>query len=237
MAIAFGAVVNTTTSSGQTTVSQTGPTVSGTNTLGVAVVMWQTNEAITGCTWGGSAMTLVGAYSQESGNRRGALFFIVNPASAATVTATRPTGTNGFAISTAYYTGVKQTGQPDSSATPSGGSATSFAASTTVVASGCWLISTARNPSAGSGAGAGTTARGDFATAAGPGFGDSNGTVGTGSQSMTWTTSPADVWNSVIFSIAPTATEVKTAEGLAIASVKTGEGLATASIKNWQGLA
>lgn len=206
MAIAFGAAVNATVNSGSTTVSQTGPTVSGSNTIGVAVLSWQSNESLSSSsvTWGGVNMTLVNQYSQEGGNRRGGLWYILNPGSGSTVQATRSSGINGFAIATIYYTGAKQSGQPDSSATPSSGASTAFSPATTVVASGCWLVSTVRNPSGGIAASTGSTARCNFIATSGPGFGDSNGTVGTGSQSMTWT-GTSDVWNGVIFSIAPAA--------------------------------
>lgn len=208
MAIAFGSVVNA-TSANAASVSQTGPTVSGSNTFGVVAVAWQSNEAASAltATWGGSGMTLVGEYSQESGTRRGALYYIVNPSSAATVQVTRGLTTNFISISSSYYTGAKQTGQPDSSATPTAASGTSFSASTTVVASNCWLVSLTRDAAGGIAASTGTTLRGDFVTAVGPAFADSNGTVGTGSQSMSFTGSNG-AWSSVIFSMAPATTTV-----------------------------
>lgn len=102
------------------------------------------------------------------------------------------------------YTGVKQTGFPDSNNSGSGTSNT-LTASTTVIASSCWQTTWAYNQAgeafvAGTGVGA---IRGGAAT--NQKFGDSNATVGTGSQSqtMSWTTSSAFGW--INFSFAPVA--------------------------------
>lgn len=137
-------------------------------------------------------------------------------------------------INAASYSGVKQTSPIDSFNSGTASSTTSFSLSTTVVASGCWLIMSTKvsavNPSAGSG----TTLR-----QADQGIWDSNGTVGTGSQSLSVTSSPTSQnWAGIIVSIAPAATpsSIKTIDGLAKASVKTVDGLAIASVKSWNGL-
>ena len=96
------------------------------------------------------------------------------------------------------YSGAKQSGQMDSFAT---GTATgNLTLSTTVVATDCWLISWGRNSVIGPpGAGTGTTQRvaGTYHRT-----GDSNGTVGTGAQTMQWTNATGTTVG-IIASIAP----------------------------------
>lgn len=84
------------------------------------------------------------------------------------------------------YTGCAQTGQPDSHNGQYVSSASTNAVmTTTVVATGCWLVGYSYGGGV-SGAGSGTTNRG---TSTGSGIQpcDSNGTVSTGSQSLTQT--------------------------------------------------
>lgn len=152
------------------------------------------------------------------------------------------TSSNTLGGCSTSYTGVKQTGFPDSSGTAnSGGSnVTSQNVSSTVVASGCWQVLSARGMTGILAAGTATTLRG---------FGymptnkylaimDSNGTVGTGSQSLQMTGSSQKMGGVVSsFEPAGSSSAIKTINGLAVASVKTVNGLSTASVKTVNGLA
>lgn len=131
------------------------------------------------------------------------------------------------------YTGCAS-GAVDSYASKTGDTALDL--TTTVVASNCWLVSGARDYSDGDiVASTGTTQRN---TGAGIKTGDSNGTVGTGAQTMNWSNNGSGNTGGVIVSIAPVATTaIKTANDLTYASVKTTMGLASASVKNIMGLA
>lgn len=103
--------------------------------------------------------------------------------------------------SSVSYTGAKQTGQPDSTNTGGSGAATSFTLSTTVVATNCWLVGVLRDNGAGPSAGTGTTLRVTFGTFAAIQV-DSNGTVGTGSQSLQATVGVAAAWSGIVASMA-----------------------------------
>lgn len=106
------------------------------------------------------------------------------------------------------YTGASQTGQPDSVNTVDQHSApsTTHTLTTTVVNTGSWIWGACYGPlSFVSGTG---TVRGT--TTNGAGMADSNGTVGTGSQTITITTSN-DAGVQVVMSILPTGGVVATA--------------------------
>lgn len=136
-------------------------------------------------TYGGVAMTQIDTLRQAVGyNPRVTNFYRLGASISGNVVLSQ--GTSGLLHgAAAMYTGVNQTGQPDSHNTNSVTSATSLTTSTTVVASNCWLIGSTNYNGGGvvTSAGAGTTKRvedPDFIT----GLWDSNGTVSTGSQSL-----------------------------------------------------
>lgn len=134
-----------------------------------------------------------------------ALFGLVAPATGANTVAYLNSQNNlgGCSVS---YTGVKQTGLPDSYlGTNSGGSSvTSLNCSTTVVASDCWLILAGRSQAGVVAAGTSTTVRafGYMPTNKYHALLDSNGTVGTGSQTLQITASSGNM-GGVCASFAP----------------------------------
>jgi len=159
-------------------------TCSGSNRILFVSIIGDTSDNITKCTYNGDAMTLL---TKGSNSARWVYFYyLINP----------DTGTNeieitGYAYPTAVaasYTGVKQTGFPDSnSGRLTGTDVTSKTVTNTVVASNCWLVMLSGthdgNPST---AGSGTTLR---VQRTGEGTDtcailDSNGVVGNGSQSL-----------------------------------------------------
>lgn len=153
---------------------------------GILFVMFSCNDGatITSVTYAGAAMTQVGSVT-TSGVRDHYLYMKVGPA----------TGSNNVVIDVSTgnvfggavsYTGASQTGQPDSFATNSGASVTSITGTTTVVASNCWLVALGQCDSGGANVsgGSGTTERSRYGGFNQFGMFDSNGTVGTGSQSL-----------------------------------------------------
>ena len=102
-------------------------------------------------------------------------------------------GTHYNSILAAEYTGASASGQPDSSNGFTGlTSPASWSVSTTVVASNSWLMYFGRSKlDYQVNAGTGTTFRAQNSGGLQAGWFDSNGTVGTGSQSLNFTQSPA----------------------------------------------
>lgn len=202
MAIAFGAVTKGKDDGTVSSLTFTGPTVSGSNTIGLVHIITNnaSDDIVTGVTWGGSNMTRIAIRDNNGGTQNAFAYYITNPSSAASVVSSCSTTSDGMYGHALYYTGAQQTGQPDSSNT--GFATGDLTLSTTVVASDCWLVSVARNDVAGiPGAGTGTTIRENDAAHA-MATGDSNGTVGTGSQSMGWTAASGTTWG-IIYSIVP----------------------------------
>lgn len=120
-----------------------------------------------------------------------------------------PTGSNSLSISftagnylmsAASWTGVAQTGFPDSQHTAQTSSASSITDSTTVVLPNCWTVACTECTGAYS-AGTGTTDR--TSPGSESGIVDSNGTVGTGPQSLQITDGAGQTFGMIITSIAP----------------------------------
>jgi hypothetical protein len=170
----------------------------------VGVLTNDTTDKITGVTYNGVAMTRGGAQAADTTGFMGFWYYLIAPA----------TGANNVVISRSdsglvggmsdSYTGVSQTGFPDSSnkgTDPSG----NFSATTTVVASDCWLWGNFR--SNGTMSVSNGTARGSVFGGAGI-TGDSNTTVGTGSQSLNISVSPGGetYWLTASFAPAGAAT-------------------------------
>jgi len=160
-------------------------TCTGTNLiLLVGVLTNDASDLVTGATYNGVSMTRGGQQISSGSGYFGCWFYLINPA----------TGTHNIVVSRSTvgligcmgssYTGVSQTGFPDSSASgtdPAG----NFTATTTVVGQNAWLWANVRasNGISGVTGGTGTTARQSVFGSAGV-VADSNGTVGTGSQSL-----------------------------------------------------
>lgn len=141
---------------------------------------------ITDVTYNGVALTKIGEVAAETSIRNVALWYLVAPATGSNTVAITGTGglTDACGGAAASYTGAKQTGVPDSFGTTFGTSVATLTASTTVVAADCWVTGGGQNSGGACVAGAGTIMR--VAAANSENYGDSNGTVGTGSQSLTF---------------------------------------------------
>lgn len=216
-------------------------TCSGSNRL-LCILAYTTTTAVSGVTYNSVSMSDLGTSNSPGLGHRQAvdMQILVNPAS----------GTNQVSISasqtvggvSASYSGCKQTSQPDSSAIIAHqSSGTSFTCTTTVVAANSWLILAESSTRSDVAAGTGTYKRVGFDANYGPGFFDSNGGVGTGSQSLVVTCPGSTEFGGVLASISPSPesgpANLKTWNGLAKASIKTIDGLAIASVKTVDGLA
>ncbi len=181
---------------------------SGANRILIAGVTGDgnTNGDITSVVWdqGGTnqSLTQLGT-AQSGGSRNMTLWYVVAPTSGNKTLRVSVNGsTDGWVlVACACYTGVDQTTPIDSHADHAG-QASPITATTTVVASNCWLVLVAADTTGSCTAGSSTTQR------AGDGLGgnitaimDSNATVGTGAQSLHATGGGTPAWN--ILSLLP----------------------------------
>lgn len=161
------------------------------------------NDTVTGVTYNGTSMTFIAKTSYPGAGRQGvAMYYLLNPATGTNTISVNGSGNvTGFASS---YTGVNQSSQPDSSAVTNPANASSITMTTTVVATGCWLVAVQADAAGGETAGSGTTIRQTHPF--GLTISDSNGTVGTGSQSLIINWSGTQPNAGVIASFYPVAT-------------------------------
>lgn len=195
--IAFGGISSFSTSQTPTSVS-----VSGTNTIGIVNVIGESGgDNITAVTWDGNPMTKIAAV-QVPGDRFISSWYILNPTSGTSTISF--TGGSFWRSLSSYYTGVKQSGQVDSSNTGTSSSNAAITVATTVVAENCWTIMFQKD---GVGGKTYTTSVGTIrydVDDGGIAISDSDGTVGTGSQSTTLTqTVSTSNHGGIAFSIAP----------------------------------
>lgn len=192
MAIAFDSVSQGTNNTNSISISHT---CTGSNLIVVAFISATSSGGggvLNTPTYNGVNMTL----AQNGGNLHIGLYYLINP----------PTGANTFSVSATSggasttsafvvsYSGVHQTGQPDSTNT---GGNFSLPTTTTVVANGSWVIAgdidnVGTTPS--SGMQRGTTINGTLA------YADSNGPVSPGSQGINFSIGGAGSWYTISIS-------------------------------------
>lgn len=174
-------------------------TCTGSNLVLVSFVTGDVADNLTGYTYAGTNMVQAGK-KQETADRWFYSYVLATPATGANnITDTGLTYRSKGGLS---YSGCSQTGQPDShNELNNQGPSTTFTATTTVVASNCWIVGFDYGGSAnadGTGVRRGSTIDGLQ-------NGDSNGTVGTGVQSFTLG-QPSNVYGMLAVSIKPVAT-------------------------------
>lgn len=140
MAIAFDSVSSGTITATNTSVTFA-HTVSGSNTIGHVFVTQQNDASanrITGITWNGTAMSLIGTPYTNSGGDTLYLWELINPTTGDIIVTRTGTTNSGFcqAIS---HSGAKQSSQPDATASANT-TTTSLATNITTVADNCWTI-------------------------------------------------------------------------------------------------
>ena len=176
-------------------------TAAAANEVAIIVVDLLSTDTIGTPTVGGSStgVTQIGSDFTNSGQTV-RFYYLVNPPTTSSAYAVSG-ATDGIQIYVELFSGASTTSPIDSNNTGTSAT-TNITLSTTVVASNCWLMSFFRcfgsgiNDNAG---GAGTTLRQTIASSS---IGDSNATVGTGSQSMSWT-GGRQTSHGFIISIAP----------------------------------
>lgn len=189
MAIARDSVTSGTAASGNPTLTFS-HTCNGSNRIlfvgaaggntGVAI------DDITGATYAGVSMTLI-SKTFVLADRYRYLFYLVAPATGAN-NVVISSSTSGFiAGNSLSYTGANQSGQPDSFAVNQA-TAASLTVITSVVASNCWMVMVAGVGGASPAASTGSTLVGTQQNVT---WFDTNGIVGTGSQSMSIVTNDA----------------------------------------------
>lgn len=182
-------------------------TTTGSNTIMFTNVQDTAGDTVTSETYNSVAITLVNKLARVGG-RFHYLHNLVAPTTGTNTVAVNVSGATQVKGHAITYTGAAQTGQPDSQNTTTWtASASPVSSPTTVVASNCWLIAFAD-----------LTAGTDFTLVSGntytdaqgdTNFFDSGGTVGTGSQSLSWTSGVAVTGISGIASFAPSGGAVR----------------------------
>lgn len=177
-------------------------TITGSDTLLLSgVITNDTTDLVTGCTWNGSAMSRVDIQAAATTNFLGYIYSLVGAETGThNIVCSRSTS-NLIGLMSASYTGVSQTGFPDSQA--KGTDATgSYDMTSTVVASDSWLFANTRSNDADGIIPLSVGVKRQTAFAGQIAIVDSNGTVGTGSQTITVTSNPGGetYWLMVSFS-------------------------------------
>jgi len=159
-------------------------------------------DKVTGVTYNGISMTkLASTVTVPTANQVISGYYLANPASGAhNVVISLSSGY--LAAASMSYTGVKQSGLPDSINTGTA-NAVSLTLSTTTVANNCWTVAAIHRETATVSAGTGTTERGHIGGFADFIGCDSNGALTPpGSKSLQGTATSGD-WGGIIISLPP----------------------------------
>jgi hypothetical protein len=163
-------------------------TCSGSNRfLKVSIKLYGAND-ITGVTYNGVAMSHIATAVQGTEGSRAVMYGLIAPATGANNVVISRTSSNFIAGSAESYTGVSQSGQPEASGTDFD-TAAQTTPTATVTSSNAWLVGSGSAAFAGAPwvGYSGTVVRIDNASFQGiQGSFDSNGTVSTGSQSLSF---------------------------------------------------
>jgi len=187
------------------------------HTLGANCVLYvglfetpNASETVTSVVWDSAgvnqSLTKIGAI-QTPNDRWSSLWVLANPSATGTkqitITASASGAMRGDSVS---YSGASTT-QPDSSATNTLDPGSTFSLTTTVVASGCWLVAVAKENVVVTGSiSTGGTIRQE---GSGLHLWDTNGTVSTGSVATTYSAGGSARWGGVVASIAPAGATTK----------------------------
>lgn len=200
--IAFDSSAGTVVTTGTPASINWNHTVAGLNrALVVFVYNDDATDKVTGVTYNGSSMTRIAAQSVAGGETVYA-YLLLNPSTGThSVVVTASSGSNQLGGISLSYTGVNQSGEPDSYATDSTGNAGStFSVTSTIVADNSWLIGASRNDTSLGSVGSGTVSRGNQNTMIAA---DSGGGLDSGSNSLIWTTTSGMKVSGVALSFKP----------------------------------
>lgn len=244
MAIAYstsGAFYQSTSASSATvTINYAG----GTNGILVAYLLTNGANNVTNVQWNGTSLTQIGSALKASGDTVWlSAWYLAAPATG-NYNLTANFGTNTRAtIFGAFYSGAKQTGQPDAS-NSGNQSSNPHTLNVTTVAADCWLVTADCAPNRGAFSSSSNFTTRQDVSAQETVFGDSNGSVGAaGSKtvSVTYTLTPSAGYPMFAVSIAPAPdagpATVKTWDGVTQATgIKTYLGVDLANVKTVNGL-
>lgn len=216
------------TSTSGTSATVTGFVVAGTNPFIFSGIQGDsTTDLLTSVTYNAVNMTVADKTGGVASHRWIYGYYIQGQSGTHNLVANFSGSADAIRLAATSYTGVTQTGL-DSHNTNTATAATSITLTTTVVAPSCWTAAVFWGNGGVVSASTGTTARINQGSDAYI-LGDSNGTVGTGSQSMA-ATAPLGSFDGVIVSFAPF-----TAVGPA--NVKTWDGITQSTgIKTYNGV-
>jgi len=171
------------------------------------------NGHVTAASYNSVGATSVGAETDSASNSEATLYRLFAPATGAN-TASMTHGASLYACATSY-SGVSQSALDSNAQGHTTVDATSYAKATTVVAANCWLVASAsdendtgcgtQSMSVGTLRASSGNVRNNGSNQFGMIMGDSNGTVGTGSQSLTVNSTTSNHWTTIVASIAPVA--------------------------------
>jgi hypothetical protein len=193
MAVAFDNA-----SGGSFTNSLSHTVIGSTNTYTVAAIIGDLSDTLTGITANGSAMTFI-TKKQYPSDRWLYLYGITGLTGTFNIVPSGNTYSDLYAVS---YTGVSQTGPIDSTNTGAT-SSTTVSTSTTVVALNCWLVAFAYGGGNITGMTGGASLRGVDSGADSARMADSNGTVPTGAQSISYSFSNSSTHAWMVTSLVP----------------------------------
>ena len=158
-------------------------------------------ESVTGVTYNGVAMTKINARRIGDNARWMSLWYLINPATGANNVVVSLNPTSWVRAHGVSYTGCKQSGQPDASATHIDGAGTADNSALASIADNCWHLFIVGNGGGTQAAGTGTTLRG---TASDSNIMDSNSAkTPAGSVTLQATYGSNTYWGDVIASLAP----------------------------------
>lgn len=190
-----------------------GTSVSWTHTMGTGahglllVAVFSTSggsDDVTGATYDGVAMSLLGSRVQVPGDRWMSLWGLLAPATGANTVVVSASSSGVIAGSSISYTGVEQSGLPDASTTNTASATQSISTALTPAANNCWIVNYSKGGTSGTDSVIGPTvirvsSQGGFFLS------DTNGPVSGGSPITTgWANTGANGnWASIVISIAP----------------------------------
>lgn len=198
MAIVFDAVSEGNTGAGTSlTVSHT---CTGANRILWAAIFTTGNDTITGATYNAVAMTQAVKFTTSS-SQTAYLYYLVAPATGANNIVASNSTTENLTIVGMSFTGAKQTGVPDATAS-AGGSGTAASTNLTTVADNSFGVYCSRFNTGTRSAGTGMTIAGGSSLPATGGY-TTNAKTPAGTQTMSENSSASAIWGIVAASFAP----------------------------------
>lgn len=239
-AIAFDSYAEQALGVNNTTITQALTTSGSDRVINMTIRTSPATNTLASNTYAGAAATTVDMRNTDVNTNLYLTYRIAPSTGSNNMVATQTPGSGLMSIIGASYTGVSQTGYPDSSNKDGGLAATALSLTLTAVASSTWASCAYDSNSGAVTAGSNTTLRGTNPSTLSKTMGDSNGATITPGVGFTMAaTMPLGGWSMIGVTMAPAgvATTIKTYNGVATANVKTVlNGTAIANRKTWNGI-